>query len=456
LDKKQNEEVSFGRFRYFLETQKNIYNLTVLEEINIDTNISTGNNKSITFINCIFNYEFKIQEYQTTENYSIINCIFNKSFLAQKIYLQKLSFSSCTFNQYFYSKELVASNFIFEFCQFNHSKQLVIDQFKTMNFKFEKNEFNRDIQLIPKTAELISLIGGESKSTLTLSNRGNKNTISKLFLEFNSNHNTDFLLRNLITDYIQIHGELKDSTLSINNIKLRIGVIKYFFNNGNVLINALSPLTENSLLALKGINLGNAMISSINFSEFSKIKISNCNLVDIVPINIKWCKSDLLKTENTLKDRIETYRQLKIVAQKNLDTPTKLMYYKYEMKAHLKSIKKEKGMLSDKFILFTNLISNNHGLNWFIAFCWLMFFSIIWYTLVKYSLNQTQFNPKLIGNEIGRFISFMNPAHRFSIVFDVKKEMYSSNAVFFDSISRIFSSYLIYQLISAFRKYSKK
>ncbi|WCO03595.1 hypothetical protein [Psychroserpens ponticola] len=456
MDKKQNEEVNFGRFRYFLETQKNIFNLTVIDEINIDNNISTGNNKSITFINCVFNFEFKIQGYQTNENYSFINCIFNQRFLVQKIDLKNLTFSSCTFHQYFSSKQLRTINFIFESCQFNHSKQLVIDQFKTKNFKFEKNEFNRDIQLIPKQADLISLIGGESKSTLTLSNRGNKNTINKLFLEFNSNHNTDFLLRNLTTDYIQIHGELKDSTLSINNIKLRVGIIKYFFNNGNVLINALSPLTEKSLLALKGVNLGNAMISSINFSEFSKIKISSCNLVDIVPINIKWCKSNLLKTENTLKDRIETYRQLKIVAQKNLDTPTKLMYYKYEMKAHLKSIRKEKGMFSDKFILFTNLISNNHGLNWFVAFCWLIFFSIIWYTLVKYSLNQTQFNPKLIINEIGRFISFMNPAHRFNIVFDVKKEMYSSNAVFFDSISRIFSSYLIYQLISAFRKYSKK
>jgi hypothetical protein len=449
------ELINPDRFRYLLETKQDISNLNITEEVIIDNDYVIGN-KSVTISNCTFDFEFQLKGNKLNQKFFFIDCTFKQRFLASNLNLKYLQFLKCTFNQYITSKKLNVSLLTFELCHFNLQKELILDQFEATKLIFIKNEFNRDIQLIPQVLGLATLSGGESNSTLTLSNRGNKNIIDKLFLEFNSNHNTDFLLRNLNVNYLQIHGELKHATLSINNLKLQIGILKYFSNLGNILINSILPQSEKSILVLKGANLGQAIISSTDFSKFAKIQISNSNLIDIVPVNIEWCKSSVLKSLNSLNDRKEAYRQLKIVANKNLDTPTKLLYHKYEMKAHLKILNRKKGKFGDKFILRTNQISNNHGLNWLVAFCWLLGFSILWYTLVKYTLGQTEFSSELIGNEIGHFINFINPTHYFDKVFDAKNVIYTSNALLYDGLSRITGAYFIYQFISAFRKYSKK
>jgi hypothetical protein len=451
---KELELINPERFRYLLETKRDISDFNITEEVIIDNDYVIGSNY-VTINNCTFDFEFKLHGNRLNQKLYFNNCTFKQRFLSSNLDLKNLQFLKCTFNQYFTSKKLNAYLLSFELCQFNLQKALVIDQFIVAKLLFAKNEFNRDIQIIPQRAGVISLIGGESNSSLTLSNRGNINTIDKLFLEFNSNHKTDFLIRNINVRYVQIHGELKGATLSFNNIKLQIGVLTYFSNQGNVLINSIIPQSDNSILVLKGVNLGQAIISSTDFSTFSKIQISNSNLIGLVPVNIEWCGSRNLKLANTLNDRKEIYRQLKIIADKNSDTPTKLIYQKYEMRAYLKILKQQKGKFADKFILRTNQISNNHGLNWFVAFCWLLGFSILWYTLVKYYLGQTEFAPDLIGNEIGRFIGFINPAHYFEKVFEVKKEMYWNNALLFDGLSRITGAYFLYQFISAFRKYSK-
>jgi hypothetical protein len=451
---KEMEKINPERFRYLLETKQEISNFNITEEVIIDNDYVIGN-KSVTISNCTFDFEFQLKDNQLNQKYFFINCVFNQRFLAANLHLKDLQFLRCTFHQYFTSKDVSIRLLSFEHCQFNLQKELVIDQFEAEKLRFIKNEFNRDIQLIPRKVDLITLSGGESNSTLTLSNRGNKNIIDKLFIEFNSNFKTDFLLRNLRVKYIQINGELKDSTLSLNNIRLQVGILKYFSNQGNVLINTLVPESDSSILVLKGVNLGHSVISSTSFSSFSKIQISNSNLVDIVPVNIEWCESRTLKTTNSLNDRKETYRQLKLVGSKNSDISTKLLFHKYEMRAYLKTLKKQKGKFIDKFVLRTNQISNNHGLNWGIAFVWLLGLSILWYTLVKYSIGHTVFTPELIGSEIGRFINFINPAHHFDKVFNVEKT-YSGNALLFDGLSRITSAYLIYQFVSAFRKYSKQ
>src|SRR5690606_25141946 len=114
---------------------------------------------------------------------------------------------------------------------------------------------------------------------------------------------------NLVVQYIHIKGELKNATLLINNIKFRVGILKHFYNFSNLSINSLIPLNENSLIVLKATNLGKTIISSTDFTKFKKIQIKDCNLLDIVPVNINWCTSKTLKEENTLKDRLEAYRQ---------------------------------------------------------------------------------------------------------------------------------------------------
>ena len=455
MNKTELKRVNADRFHYLLETVRDLSYLTVTDEFIINEKNVTNNN-SITISNCEFTSEFQITGNHHNKKYFFNDCVFHQRFLAVNTNLNGITFLNCSFNQYFKSRHLNTNNLTFRFCDFNLIKQLVIEQFHTNNLCFENNEFNRDIHIIPKQAKIISLIGGESKSSLTLSNRGSKNNIDKLFVNFSPSIKTDFILRNLIVQNFHIKGELKNSSLLINSIQFGVGILYHFYNFSNLSITSLKPLNKNSIIVLKAANLGKAVVSSTNFSKFKKIQIKDCNLLDITPVNIEWCTSKSLKDENTLNDRLEIYRQLKLVAVKNLDIPARLMYYRYEMRTRLKVLNREKGNFLDKFILVTNQLSNNHGLNWIWAFWWLIGSSILWYTLVKFNLNQTVFNSELIGNEIGRFIKFINPAHRFDRVFEMNDSTFIGNAILFDSLSRITGAYLIFQFVSAFRKYTKK
>jgi hypothetical protein len=111
----------------------------------------------------------------------------------------------------------------------------------------------------------------------------------------------------------------------------------------------------------------------------------------------------------------------------------------------------------DRIILWTNYISNDFGLNWFFALAWLIGLTLIWYTSIKLCLGYTCFDYKLIADEVGRFLLFINPIHQFDKLFEIgKMNTYLGGALFFDGISRITGAYLLYQFVSAFRKYSKK
>ena len=131
----------------------------------------------------------------------------------------------------------------------------------------------------------------------------------------------------------------------------------------------------------------------------------------------------------------ELFRQLKIVASRHEDIPSKLEFQKHEMHCFLKQLKGVPGKKNDRFILWSNYISNNFGLNWILAATWLIMLSLIWYTAIKLLIGQTHFNINLVGDEIGRFISFLNPAHRFNELFNVPD--YKGTALLFDGLSTI-------------------
>lgn len=108
----------------------------------------------------------------------------------------------------------------------------------------------------------------------------------------------------------------------------------------------------------------------------------------------------------------------------------------------------------DKFILWVSSKSNNHGLSISHPLGYFLLFTIILYLLylndLGFLFNGGEFDPKLIGY----YFPFIDPTHRNDFL--VEKEELTGWSLALDYLNKIIVGFLIYQFISAFRKYGKK
>ena len=114
----------------------------------------------------------------------------------------------------------------------------------------------------------------------------------------------------------------------------------------------------------------------------------------------------------------------------------------------------EKGKISDKIILVSNWISNNHGHDWGRSFWLWLIFNAYFYTCVKRSMNEHFWDISCFPYTLAEFINFSgNPLHKFTDVFRGNDSTGWGNLA--DTISKIFSAYFLFQMLKAFRKFAK-
>lgn len=453
--KKEKRKVDSNEFLALFAKHSKINNLQIVDSIDFGTTASFAS-KRIEIINCDFDDEVILNLKTRLKNLYFANCNFKKRLLLFNSKLGSVGIKKCIIQQYIATKELFADTFEIEGCVFNNVRELKLHEFSANQFVFSKNEAENDIYIKPVSVKKVIIEGGEKNYLITFSNLENKETIKEFLFFTYSHYRSDYLLRNFSCEELKIFGELKDSRLSLNNIKVSTGLINYFSNQGIFKISTLNPLHAQSHIIIKNSTLGKAELNNCDFSLFKKVFVSSSSLLEIIPVNITWCNSRNIASYDDSSQR-ENFRQIKVVASKNEDVHTKLIFEKHEMQSLLNQLRKADGSVIDKFILQTNYYSNDFGLNWMKAFCWLIGTSIVWYTCAKYSLGHTVFDTKLIWDEIGKFLLFVNPIHQFDKIFGIDYSQQNTNgAVFFDALSRIIGAYLIYQFISAFRKYSKK
>ncbi|MBP7556116.1 MAG: hypothetical protein KA821_07635 [Chitinophagaceae bacterium] len=448
------KQINANEFILLFTKYKKVINVQVVDKLEL-TSKEYFKLKESEILNCDFEDEVIIKSAQTVTSLIIVNCIFKKRFLLFDSKLQRTKLLRSTFNQYFAFKQLDVHSLTVQNCIINNIKELKLHEFRVSELIFKNNEADNDVHLKPLSIKKLVLEGSGKEYRITFSNLESKQILEEIYLFNYSSYRTDYLLRNFISKKLQLIGELKDSSIFINNAKIQTGIADYFSNYGNLKISGLSPLTDQALLVIKNSLIGKAQIDNCDFSSFNRIIIASSNIIDIIPVNIMWCSTLNLQSSNI--DAVkENYRQLKLVASKNGDLEKKLAFEKQEMRLFLDIIKRKKGHFGDKFILFTNFYSNNFGLSWLRAFYWLFGSTIIWYTTIKYLSDQTKFDKGLILDEIGKFLLFLNPIHYFERIFGYDPISQGSNGtMFFDAVSRIFGAYFIYQFVSAFRKYSK-
>lgn len=205
---------------------------------------------------------------------------------------------------------------------------------------------------------------------------------------------------------------------------------------------------------IRGIDLSTAIIEgNLSLFEF--------NLKDYKSIEKELTKEEYEENiseigEIPINNKRETFRIIKRVFEQNSDFIHSLDYKKLELKTYNviltnKIWRRENFWMSllDKFILFSNKISNNYGTNFLFGVLFTLFIGLFFYFLTfinSCTINTSGFNLNYFWSN---YFIYLNPAHSPDFLGEKNNAFY----YFFDYCGRIFIGYGIYQTIQAFRKY---
>jgi hypothetical protein len=236
-------------------------------------------------------------------------------------------------------------------------------------------------------------------------------------------------------------------------------------------IQAIKDNLDDTKIGIHHCDLSNVWFDNFNFnqfdrisfyrSKFSKSLFTSCNfpkdynIFRKVVIQVDNVHYPDKKGPNPDKDNYEMFLQLKA----SLDASGN--YYegqKLQAMAHaaLKEVKDTPS--SDKFILRLNSLSNKHALS--ITRPVLLFIGITIFLYISYliSIGQLYLNcsTEIDWKQIGYYFSFIDITHRNDFLNKIYKGDLTFTAQMIDYLNKLCMGYLIFQFISAFRKYSKK
>lgn len=210
--------------------------------------------------------------------------------------------------------------------------------------------------------------------------------------------------------------------------------------------------------------------------EYEEKKSVNNNLLKGIKLKIfNWISLKLfpeywnLSIEN-LDHKKLIFSQYKKMYEGRGDTVKAIEYQGKELDVHRTILCKEGGRYLERLQLSLNKYSNNFGQSWHWAVCWIIGLGIFIYFFYCHSLGFTigSGNPNEIetfNKLFSYFFEFLNPIRKGEFIQipmfiegKIKSEYVTITgwARFIDFIWRIIITYLGYQLIQAFRKYSKK
>ncbi|MFA0962159.1 hypothetical protein AB9P05_10150 [Roseivirga sp. BDSF3-8] len=126
-----------------------------------------------------------------------------------------------------------------------------------------------------------------------------------------------------------------------------------------------------------------------------------------------------------------------------------------EFKAYKREIKDRRSWWhGDRWILLLSQ-TNDYGLNWQKPILLSAIWTIFLYVAIVLSLDTSGSNWSLITQNWQAFWQLFNPAHRLESLFPDYPNCLTGWTYFWDFLHRLGYAFLIYQTISAFRKFFK-
>lgn len=455
------------------------------------------NDSKIFFHDCNFYENWTMYNYDLYSNMDdviYINCMFHKkveTYISEKTRLYSYSCSqfdcACAFKG-----EIVFYYARFEMPPFN-GRQDVCKKNSFNKFLIEDCEFIKfELNLLSQQHGNVEFkrCGFESKLRIRSVERD----------DYDRQQNNKSKLKSLkiidcyVSDnaYVRI-GYLDVETFLLSNLRnpqnseLNIGdchfdsfKIRNFRNAGRFKLYKINVFGDEKgvLFQIDNTSIGDADFQSICLTSFSTVRFFDNIFVSINYTNMQWKEIIEVGEYNDIDitkvaKKRDTYRVLKNVAIRNNDQPQALLFYAREMQQHKKltiesrckqiAFKtvfltgifcKEKNSylkdsrLTDIITLYFNEKTNNFGLNWWRPIWLLLLFSSIFYSSLLYSLDIN-----IVSGSWKNIFEFMNPVHSTNFI---AKGCWTGTSYFIDFLHRIVEGLLIFQIVVAFRKFTRK
>jgi hypothetical protein len=238
---------------------------------------------------------------------------------------------------------------------------------------------------------------------------------------------------------------------SINNIDIRD-----FSNTGEFALHNINKINQ---IAIEDSSMGKAEFLDVELSTAAVTKLTRSNVLDVVLIDTTFSEALVTSKQDDYKGIRDAFRQLKLTSGKQGNRIQELRYEALEMGAYYKDDTSLKSR-SDRFILWSNEWSNNHGQDPVRALIWLGAITLSLYSLIKLCQGD-KLNFSYFFITASEYMNFaLNPLHDYSKVFGLtdgpgSKPLCAGGAMVLDTLSRLLSGYLLFQFLRAFRKFVK-
>jgi hypothetical protein len=179
-------------------------------------------------------------------------------------------------------------------------------------------------------------------------------------------------------------------------------------------------------------------------------------------ISVNWFSDDQLSAEpgtshaDTFMIKRDVYRQLKFAMEKQGDHFNRLRFRRSELSAYRSELRlrsfKERPTGDHAIMIFG--WANDYGFNWIRPFLLIIGWVFISYLVLALLLTGHVNGDYLISNTYNIF-NLLNPAHKISELFDIGTRLQPSFWFYaWDFLERLLLSLLLFQLVTAFRKYA--
>ncbi|RQO77800.1 hypothetical protein DBR40_07440 [Pedobacter sp. KBW01] len=342
----------------------------------------------------------------------------------------------------------------------------------------------------------------------TQSDKRRISPVRMIIIELTPNLSGNINFSDLDVGKVFMQGYNNSANISFTNVAVNELTICETTNQGGIIFSGLRAsrlqwqddqepiLTRSSAIVMSNTNLGKALFFQCNFSSFDLIDLHNVILTDISSSNVTWFSPLQLENRRIITNRLElkkakkqrkhyeieyarnnlyralssvreVYRQLKFASQKQGDVPLSLEFQRHEMHYYKQAVAVLRPRQWSEYLILWSSGSNNYGQSWLRALTGLLFFSALSYIPVGFyasskldyhhfatSWNDLPVNLKVLWDNIVMWVVLLNPTHRIKDLSD-NIDDFPSVVYVFDLLSRIVVSYFIFQMVSAFRKFSK-
>lgn len=263
-----------------------------------------------------------------------------------------------------------------------------------------------------------------------------------------------------------LKGTSKTMALSLNNLTIEyLGVYDYR-NEGGLRLSNIKAQNPESKITIANSYLGKAEFNSINFRDFKSVILDSTHLVDCSFNNIQWSdnvegatplnqqdkKVDQISNYNS-KSR-ETFRQLKYAMSKQGDIINEQKFHSKEMGMYFELLNWKENFWT-KLIIYLSHLTSDFGqsfwrpLVFIFVFHTLFFLPLLFGFFPEFRISITEFSFPAFWKGLNTYLFLMNPLRK------PDQETFYGGWICIDVLMRISSSYMIYNMIRATRRFIK-